>query len=109
VANGVKEEEARGDRGLDEHDDAGGDDGEQADDVHGANAVEDDVARAGEGLGGEGHFVSRAHEGGARALQTLGERREVVGFDGNVEKLVGWPEAEEHVVAVCLSMSTKSR
>ena len=51
VADGVEEEELGRHRGLDQHHDAGGDDGHQADYVHDTNAIEDDVAWPGKGLG----------------------------------------------------------
>ena len=56
MANSVEEEEARGRGRLDQHEDAGCDDGQEADDVHDADDVEDDVAWSGQGLIGEGHF-----------------------------------------------------
>ena len=48
VGDGVEEEEFRRDRSLDQHDYAGGDDSHEADHVHDADTIEDDVARTGE-------------------------------------------------------------
>jgi len=55
MTDGVEEEEARGRGSLDQHEDAGCDDGQEADDVHDADDVEDDVAWTGQGLIGECH------------------------------------------------------
>jgi len=48
VGDGVEEEELGGSGGLDQHDDAGGNYGQQTDDVHDPDAVEDDVAWTGQ-------------------------------------------------------------
>lgn len=55
MTDGIEEEELAGDRSLDKHDDAGGDDREQADDIHYADAIEDDVTWASQGFGRETH------------------------------------------------------
>ena len=47
MSNGVEEEEFGRHGSLDEHDHAGRDHCQKADDVHHANAVQDDVARPG--------------------------------------------------------------
>lgn len=44
MADRVEEEEFRDDEGFDEHGEAGDNDGEETDDVHGPDDVEDDVA-----------------------------------------------------------------
>lgn len=78
VADGIEEEEMRVGVDLDQHHDARGDDGQQADDVHDADAVEDDVARAGEGLGRESHSVG--------GLELGSETVEALAFVGNVDE-----------------------
>ena len=57
VSYGVEEEELGCNRGLDKHDDAGCDDCQESDDVHHADAVEDDVAWPSQRLGRESHFA----------------------------------------------------
>jgi hypothetical protein len=57
MGNSVEEKELGCNGGLDEHDDAGGDDCQEADDVHHADAVEDDVAWPSQRLGRESHLV----------------------------------------------------
>lgn len=45
MTDGVEKEELGDDKGLDQHDRAGHDDGYEADNVHGTDNVEYDVAR----------------------------------------------------------------
>lgn len=51
VGDGIEKEEFRRDRSLYQHNHAGSNDGQEADHVHDANAIEDDVAGTGERLG----------------------------------------------------------
>lgn len=51
MSDGIEEEELGRHRGLDKHDDAGSNDCKETDDVHDTNAVEDDVAWAGQRFG----------------------------------------------------------
>jgi hypothetical protein len=74
VRHGIEKVQFRVGGNLHEHDDAGGDDSQEGDDVHNANGVEDDVAGTGEGFGGERHFGA--------------------GWSGGVVVLVGGDEAE---------------
>jgi hypothetical protein len=46
-----------GGKGIDQHHDAGRHDGQQSNDVHGAQDVEDNIARAGQAFAGERHVV----------------------------------------------------
>ena len=63
MSRGVEEEEFGNGKGANDHDDRGGDDGQQSDDVHGADDIEDDEAWAGEAFGRERHcFFAPAGE-----------------------------------------------
>jgi len=50
MAHRIKEEELRFDDGPHKHHDASADDGEETDDVHAADCVEDDISWTGQGL-----------------------------------------------------------
>jgi len=58
VSYGIEEEELGRNGSLDEHDDAGCDDCQEADDVHHADAIENDVARSGQRPGRESHLAA---------------------------------------------------
>ena len=64
MADTVEEEELRDDEGLDEHDRAGGDDGQQSDDVEDADDIKDDVAWASQGVAGATRAFEERHCGG---------------------------------------------
>ena len=55
MGNAVEEEEFGDDKGAHEHDETGGNDGEEGDDVNAADDVEDDVTGAVEIALEEGH------------------------------------------------------
>lgn len=57
MADGVEEEKFGDDKSLDEHGEAGDDDGEEADDVQGADDIKDDVAWTSQRFLKERHFV----------------------------------------------------
>lgn len=56
MGNSVEEEELRGRRGLDEHDDAASDDRQQSNHVDDPNTVQDDVAWTGQRFARQGHL-----------------------------------------------------
>lgn len=58
MSDGVEEEELGRNGGLDKHDDAGCDDCQESDDVHHADAVEDDVAWPSQRLRRESHLTA---------------------------------------------------
>lgn len=65
----VEEEEFGDDKGFDQHDGAGGDDGQKSDDVHDPEGIEDYVAWACQGAFKERHGVLSGfgiNEGGVR-------------------------------------------
>lgn len=57
MSDSIEEEELGGHRSLDKHDHAGGDDCQETDDIQDTDTVEDDIAWAGQRLGGECHLA----------------------------------------------------
>jgi hypothetical protein len=51
MGNSIEEKELGRHRSLDQHNDAGSDDSQEADDVHHADGIEDDITWSGQRLG----------------------------------------------------------
>ena len=93
MADSIEEEELRSHRGLDEHNDATSDDGQQRDDIRDPNAIEDYVPWTSQRLGRERHLGTLLaglpmHRVQLRssALRLGCESLDVVRFDGDVEE-----------------------
>lgn len=71
MADGVEEEELGDYKGLDQHDSAGDDDRYEADNVHDADDVENNVARPSQGSFKERHFWVRMREESGKKLDIL--------------------------------------
>jgi hypothetical protein len=58
MSDGVEEEELGRNGGFHEHNDAGGNNCQEADDVHHSDAIEDDIAWSGQRLRRESHLAA---------------------------------------------------
>lgn len=86
MSDSVEEEELGRNGGLDKHDDAGCDDCQESDDVHHADAIEDDVAWPSQRLGRESHLAAvRYALFGACSLEDVADLAELDCFEGQVE------------------------
>lgn len=86
MAQCVEEEKMRVCIDLDQHHNARGDNGYEADDVHDPEAVEDDVAWAGQRLGRERHSVGFFGGLGLCVLQLGGDDLDAFAFERYVHE-----------------------
>ena len=86
MADSFEEEHAGRSRSLDEHENASRDDGEEADDIHHTDCVENDVTWTSQRFGRELHHDDEVVGFGLERLEFRNCGVVMISFDGDIQK-----------------------